>query len=275
MKKNDLPKIISTHIDHRKFNFDIVFTERQGHATELAKVAMTQNVDAAIAVGGDGSANEVATALVGTKVALGIVPCGSGNGMARHLGIPVDLHKSLATINAFNIDIIDTYKVNHHFALGTFGIGFDGHIAHLFNQSSKRGYSTYVKLVLTEFYKYKPKQYRLFFNGQPHHVEAFLLTIANSSQFGNNALIAPLADEQDGLLDISIVKPFPLWKAPALINRLMKNTLMKSKYFTGYQTDSIKVENNSILPAHIDGEPLTFSENIEINVVPKSLLVIS
>src|SRR5689334_17658830 len=212
----DLAAMANEMTDKEQFDFEIVMTKAAKHATELAK-EVAGVVDDVVAVGGDGSVNEVAKGLIGSKTVLGIIPMGSGNGMARHLKIPVDTKQAFHLINNGRTDTIDTMMVNGEFAIGTIGIGFDAHIAHLFADAGTRGYGTYVKLVLSEFYKYKPYKYHITVDGDTFDRVCFLLTFANSSQFGNNAVIAPYADVQDGFLDVSMMKKFPFYLAPHLI----------------------------------------------------------
>jgi diacylglycerol kinase (ATP) len=271
--KVDLVAMANEMTDKLQFDFEIVLTKAAKHATELAKEAAGA-ADIVIAVGGDGSVNEVARGLLGSKTALAIIPMGSGNGMARHLKIPIETKAAFNLINNGRIDTIDTMQVNNEFAIGTIGIGFDAHIAHLFANAGTRGYGTYVKLVLTEFYKYKPVNYHITVDGKSFDKECFLLTFANSSQFGNNAVIAPYADVQDGIIDVSMMKKFPFFLAPHLIWRLMNNSIHKSRFFQMKQGRSISVRNQRILQGHIDGEPVTFTGDIHVKILPMSLNVL-
>jgi diacylglycerol kinase (ATP) len=274
VKRNlDLAAMANEMTDKLQYDFEVVLTKAAKHATELAKES-AGIADVVVAVGGDGSVNEVAKGLIGSKTALGIIPMGSGNGMARHLTIPVITKDAFHLINNGRIDTIDTMEVNNEFAIGTIGIGFDAHVAHLFASSPKRGYGTYVKLVLSEFYKYKPVTYNITVDSETFDSECFLLTFANSSQFGNNAVIAPHADVQDGIIDVSMMKKFPFFLAPHLIWRLMNNSIHKSRFFTMKQGRSIRVRNQRILQGHIDGEPVTFSGDINVKINPMSLNVL-
>src|SRR4029078_4837392 len=141
------------------------------------------------------------------------------NGMARHLGIPTNNLKAILNINTGITDTIDTITVNDHFCIGTIGTSFDAHIAHLFAKAASRGYSTYAKLVLKEFSTYPVKKFSMIIDGRVHEEECFLLTFSNSSQFGNNFMIAPFADVKDGLIEISIMHRFPAIAAPGIILR--------------------------------------------------------
>jgi YegS/Rv2252/BmrU family lipid kinase len=273
-KKDSFKGLIEKHIDHSIFESEICFTEYAGHATILSTEASEKGFDSVVVVGGDGSVNEAAKALVGKKTALGIIPAGSGNGMARHLGIPVDPVQAISLLNTGQRVLIDTLSVNSMFCIGTIGIGFDAHVAHLFARANKRGYSTYVKLVLTEFPVYKDKKFSILVDGILHERNCFLLTIANSSQFGNNAVIAPFADERDGIIDISIMRKFPLLAAPGLIYRLMHNSIHRSRYFTALKGRHVVIRNNDTMIGHIDGEPVEFLGDLDIRLNPLSLNVI-
>jgi len=260
--------------DPERFEVEICLTEAPHHATALSREAARAGTGLVVAVGGDGSVNEVAAGLEGTGAALGIVPAGSGNGMARHLGLPMDPVKAFGIVLAGKTERIDTVRVNGRFCIGTFGVGFDAHIAHLFAAAPRRGYSTYVKLVLSEFRQYRAVTYSFDVDGKPLKRSCFLLTVANSSQFGNNAVIAPFADVRDGWLEISMMSSFPAWKAPGLIWRLMNNSLDGSRYFSSDRAREVLIHNNAQLRAHIDGEPVTFDTDIHVKVVPASLTTV-
>lgn len=272
--KQHFAEWINAQIDKNKFAIEICYTDAPGHATTLSLEAKQLSYYAVVAVGGDGSVNETAKGLVGSETALGIIPTGSGNGMARHLKIPVDFKKSVSLLNYSQIEKIDTLSIDSHFCAGTFGIGFDAHIAHLFSKAGSRGYSTYVKLVLREFYKYPTHQYNLVVDGKNIFIESFLLTFANSSQFGNNAVIAPFADVKDGKIDIAVVKKFKAIFAPHLIYRMMNNQLQGSRFFETMQAQQILVQNKGLLKGHIDGEPVVFEEDVKVTINPLSLHVL-
>ena len=272
--KDAIPGLISGLTDTNEIDFEICLTRAPKHATELAREAAANQFDVVVAVGGDGSANETAHGLLGSETALGIIPTGSGNGMARHLKIPLDPGEAVSVINRFNRQVIDSVTANGEFCLGTIGVGFDAHIAHLFAKSSVRGYATYVKLVLTEFYKYKPRNFQLTVDGKEFSKECFLLTFANSSQFGNNAVIAPFADVTDGLIEVSMMGKFPVLSAPHLIYRLMNNTIHRSRYFEMARGKNLLLKNSGALQGHIDGEPVTFQDDLHVQIVPGSISVI-
>ena len=272
--KNNVIPVINSYIDKKTFQTDICITEAPGHATELSADACERGYDIVVAVGGDGSVNETAKVLVNSNTSLGIIPAGSGNGMARHLKISVNTIKAVKLLNDGKSETIDTLNVNDRFCIGTIGIGFDAYIAHLFSKKAKRGYSTYVKLVLTEFSSFKEKSFSILVDGKQYDRDCFLLTFANSSQFGNNAVIAPFANVRDGIIDISMMGKFPALAAPSLIYRLMNNTIYKSSYFNSLRGKNITVINKKIMQGHIDGEPVLFESDLNIKINPLSLKVI-
>ncbi len=273
--KHNFADWITSTIDTTIFECDISYTTAPHHATKLARQAANDKYDIVVAVGGDGSVNETGSGLIGTKTALGIIPTGSGNGMARHMKIPIDFKKAVALLNTGECTAVDTLTVNERVCIGTFGIGFDAHIAHLFASAGTRGYSTYVKLVLAEFSKYKPVYFKIFADKKEYHLNCFLLTFANSSQFGNNAVIAPFADVKDGIIDISMLQKFPAYVAPHLIYRMMNNSIHNSRFFDRLSAKEIIVRNEKIVKGHIDGEPIELEGDIEIQIKPLSLNIVT
>ena len=272
--KHDIPDLINRILDKNQYDFEIAVTEGPKHATALSREAAQKNCHVVVSIGGDGSANEVAEGLLETETALAFIAAGSGNGMSRHLKIPMRIENALHVINTGKIEQIDTIRLNEAFCLGTIGVGFDAHIAHLFADSPKRGYLTYVKFVLTEFYKYKPLTYELTVDDRAFSKECFLLTFANSSQFGNNAVIAPFANVQDGIIEVSMLKNFSFLNAPSLIYRLMNNSIHHSNFFSMMKGKNIVLKNNRLLKAHIDGEAVTFNSDLHIKIMPHSLNVL-
>ncbi|MBK9412994.1 MAG: diacylglycerol kinase family lipid kinase [Bacteroidetes bacterium] len=273
--KHSFTDWINSNIDRSIFECEITHTTAPHHATALARDAAENNFDIVVAVGGDGSVNETGAGLIGTKTALGIIPTGSGNGMARHMKIPIHFQKAVALLNTGTNELVDTLTVNNRPCIGTFGIGFDAHIAHLFAGAGTRGYSTYVKLVLAEFSKYKPVYFKIFADKKEYHLNCFLLTFANSSQFGNNAVIAPFADVKDGIIDISMLQKFPAYVAPHLVYRMMNNSIHNSRFFDRLNAKEILVRNETIVKGHIDGEPVELEGDIEIKVKPLSLNIVT
>ncbi len=258
----------TTRAGHRA---QCVITQARGHATELAReAAKTGEWDAIVAVGGDGTVNEVAHALLHTEVPLGILPMGSGNGLARHLEIPLTLQPALQHLFASRPTVIDSATLNGKSFFCVAGLGFDAYVGNLFGQQTRRGWNTYVKVSMRAFWEYQPL--RLKINGLP--TEVFSLSFANAGQFGNNAWVAPHADLTDGLLEVCTVTPFPRWYGTALTYQLFTKTLRSSAYVSYQSLTELTVETASPALVHFDGEPWQLETNrIEVQIVPNSLLV--
>ncbi len=272
-RQKTIEKLIDTSLNKNLFTPEIKYTEAPKHAIELSKQAANK-YDVVVAVGGDGSINEVSRGLINTNTALAILPTGSGNGLARYLKIPLNLKKAVQIINNFNIKEIDTVNINEQKFVSIAGIGFDAHISYKFADYGKRGFVSYVKLVINEFRKYKAQKYHLTIDGNQYEKNAFLISFANSSQFGNNANISPKAKIDDGLIDICFLKKFPVVAAPCLGFRLFNKTIDKSKYIEIIQGKEIKITYPQPLIAHIDGEPVEFQNELNIKINPLSLKII-
>lgn len=266
--KDYIPGLIQKNIDHAKFDVQIVFTERRGHAAEL--VAQS-DFDIYVAVGGDGTLNEIASKLVHSTAAMGILPLGSGNGLARHAGISMDVCTAIKELNNASISIIDTCTCNGHAFINMAGVGFDAHIGKTFAESKTRGFKTYLVQTLTEFKNYKPQKYTIRCDGKAVEIEAFLISFANSSQYGNNAFIAPDASINDGMLDVCALKPFKAIDILGIGFRLFNKSIKSSRFMQSFQANEIVVERESEGISHLDGEPIAFGKRLEIKVVPKSL----
>jgi diacylglycerol kinase (ATP) len=233
--------------------------------------AENENVDVVFAVGGDGTVHETARRLVHRKPALGVLPTGSGNGFARHVGIPIDPAAALTSNGGGRIVSIDTASVNGRHFLGVMGVGFDALIADRFASSNVRGLETYVREGLRAFGEFQGEEYEITANGQTIRHHAAVVAIANSGQYGNNARIAPLASLQDGLLDVVIIHETRLIDAAFLLARLFRGTLHEASGVTTFQTSALTLRRAAAGPAHLDGEPLTLPETLEVRVVPQSL----
>ncbi len=255
------------------FVYDIKYTKAPKHAIELSKNASSK-YDIVIAVGGDGSVNEVGQGLINTNTALGIIPTGSGNGLARFLKLPLKIPQALDVIKKTNIKKIDTIIANNMFCLNITGIGFDALISHKFAKYGKRGFSSYLKIVISEYQKYKTQNYDIEIDGKKYTKNAFLISFANSSQFGNNAHISPMAIIDDGLIDISFLKKFPYLAMFNIGIRLFAKNIHKSKYNEIIRAKQIEINGVNKLIGHIDGEPVDFGKNLKIKIIPKSLNVI-
>jgi len=271
--KRAIPKIVENAFAKDKYNVEIFFTQYQGHAKELAKAALEGGIKRIIAVGGDGTVNEVAQALVHSDAVLGIIPKGSGNGLARELHIPMDVKRAMDVIVRGNETVIDCCKANDRVFFCTCGVGFDAAVSLKFAGEKRRGSLTYIKNTIEEYLNYKPEVYDLLIDEQMVQEKAFLIACANASQYGNNAFIAPHASVQDGSMDITILAPFtPLDIAPLAIQLFTKKIDRNSKIKT-FRGKSVSIIRQKSGVMHLDGEPVMVDSRIDISVIPKSLHV--
>jgi diacylglycerol kinase (ATP) len=272
-KKGNIPRLIEAYLDHSKFEFDIAITEYRKHAKALAYQSSLDGFDIVCAVGGDGSVHEVGTALVGTNTRLAIIPAGSGNGLARHLNIPLNLKKAIQCINANYSIQMDTVLVNDKPFLGTGGFGFDAWIARKFDEHHARGFATYIKLVCKEYFKYSPKNISIDTDGVSRNVSVVLCTIANASEFGNGFCVSPKSSVTDGTLELCILRPFSVWSAPSIAFRFFKKTAHRSRFteIIPFQKARLVLQDQI---AHYDGEPFDVRQELNVEVVPKSLYIL-
>ena len=264
--KHEIPDLIDRMMDKERFECKVCITEYAGHAAELAKACAAQGDDIVVAVGGDGTVNEVARSLVHTKTALGIIPCGSGNGLARHLCIPMDIRKALDIINQAQIVDFDYGVINDLPFFCTCGMGFDAFISLKFAEAGKRGPITYVENVLKEGLKYKPETYEIIDDNGTTKYKAFLIACANASQYGNNAYIAPGATMKDGKMDVIIMEPFDALEAPQIAADLFMKTLGNNSKITTCRTRKRTIHRQSPGAIHYDGDPIMTNSDIEVHI---------
>lgn len=272
--KDGVPALIKKHLDADKFEYRIDISTGVLHAQQLAQKNIKQ-FDIIVAVGGDGTINEVASVIVGTDTALGIVPYGSGNGLSRFLGIPMDPEEAIKTLSQDIVHKIDAAQLNGKWFFNLAGFGFDAHISEIFSRGKTRGFITYIKESFKEYSKYKPQKYQLDIDGKKYESEAFMLNFANSSQFGNNVHIAPHASVQDGLLDVCFVKQAPLYRFFDIAFRLFNKTIDKSEYIDIIQGKHIFVKREQPGAIHLDGEPQMAGLDFEIKIVPAALNIVT
>ena len=240
----------------------------------MAKQAVEDKVGIVVAVGGDGTVNEVGKALINTDTAIGIIPTGSGNGLARHLAIPMNVKKSLQILNQACIHKLDYGIINGIPFFCTCGMGFDAFISMKFAEAGKRGVVTYVQKVLEEGLKYEPQTYDIEDNEGVHHYKAFLISVANASQYGNNAYIAPQASMSDGLLDIIIMEPFDIIDAPQVAIEMFNKTLDKNSKIKTFKAKRIHIHRKEEGVIHYDGDPIMAGKDVEIKLVSKGIKVV-
>jgi YegS/Rv2252/BmrU family lipid kinase len=273
IKGLDMRKVIEENLDARQFEYQIVYTPYAQHATQLAQDALLESADMIAAVGGDGTVNEVGRALVHTKAVLVIIPVGSGNGLARHLGIPVGLVPAIKALNHAHPIVIDTAKINAKTFLGVAGIGFDAHIAQQFAQFGKRGFFSYCQVALREFPRYESEWYQMTIDGKPIMRKAFVLTFANSSQYGNDFIIAPQARLSDDYLDLVIIDDIPRYSILQFLYKFKHGALHRSRHFETHRFREMTVRHRD-MQAHLDGEPLLFHNQIKVTIQPPSLKIL-
>lgn len=272
--KQTFKKVALQHLNEELFLPEFVFSKGVHHAEQLAKEGIKKGFEIIVAVGGDGTINEVAKALLGTGITLGIIPKGSGNGLARALNIPISEKAALRMLNRSTVKQIDVGYINGVPFFNMAGMGFDALISSRFAHKKIRGPLGYMKAVFSEIIKYAPLDYVINVDGKVMERKAFMISIANSPQYGNEAYISPKASVEDGLLDICIVKPFHWIYLPKMIYSLFSKTANKTDYVEIILGKKIEITRSKEEEIHVDGEPLTAEKDLEILVVPKSLRVI-
>ena len=273
--KDEIPALIESRLDHERFDYEVQLTGYAGHATEIARDCVARGVDAAVAVGGDGTVNEVARAITHSHTALGIIPCGSGNGLARHLCIPMDTKKAIDIVNACNIEAFDYGVINGLPFFCTCGMGFDAFISLKFAEAGKRGPITYVENVLKEGLKYQPETYEVETDDGAHRYKAFLIACANASQYGNNAYIAPGATMKDGEMDVIIMEPFNALEAPQIAADLFLKTLPNNSKIKTFRTRHLHIRRNAPGAIHYDGDPVMTDPEVDVRIEPLGIRILT
>jgi len=254
--------------------YQIAIWKDKDHFEEITSLLKTEGYTDAIAVGGDGTVNHVAKTILGTSIRLGIVPIGSGNGLARSLGLSVNIEKVIRQIVTGKTATIDSGTVNNRPFFCTSGIGFDAHIGNLFATSVKRGLQSYVKITIAELFKYRAKNYTLLLNDQVIKRKAFLITVANAGQYGNDFYIAPLASMQDGKFHVVILKPFNAFHLPVLMTKILRRKAHLSTRIETYTTDKLTIVRDDKDTIHFDGEPAFEEKEVVFENKPGSLRVL-
>ncbi len=266
--------LLDEKVDKTRYAWEVVYTERAGHAVEIAAKAAEEKADVVVAIGGDGTINEIARSLVHTDTALGIIPCGSGNGLARHLRIPMDPKKALEILNEGCQDIIDYGKINGANFFCTCGVGFDAFVSLKFAHAGKRGLLTYLEKTLQESLKYQPETYELETENGVSKYKAFLIACGNASQYGNNAFITPRATLTDGLLDVTILEPFTVLDVPSLAFQLFNKTIDQNSRIKTFRCKQLCIRRTAPGVVHFDGDPMETSAEINIELIQKGLHVV-
>ena len=273
--KQSIPEKIASSFDPKKYDVIIRFTGYAGHATEITKQAVKENYKYVIAAGGDGTVNEIARALVNTPCVLGIIPLGSGNGLARDLNISMTIDKSIETISKGVKRKIDYGVANDNIFFCTCGVGFDAFVSERFAEEKMRGPIGYVKNILESVIDFKSEEYELTYEGKTIKERAFVVTCANASQYGNEAYIAPGADMEDGKMNVSLIKPINALEMPQTTIQLFTKSLHKSNKVINILTSDLVIKRGRSGVMHIDGESIAAGKEIVVKIMPKGLNVLA
>lgn len=284
-KQKNIENVIEKYLDHRTLDYSVRYTEYSHHGKQLAREAVEQGCfDAIVAVGGDGSVNDVATSLSGTDVAMGIIPCGSGNGLARNLHIPLTPSHAVEILNKYNVATIDTITVSNnpekdgeshsHIIASIAGVGFDALVARRMQDAKLRGLQAYARIILNDYPTYKEQTYKMKIDDREVERKAWFISFANSNQFGFNTAIAPLAKLDDGLIDICIVDKIPLIHLPMTAPLLYLNHFELSQHVEMYKAREVTVYNNEEEWVNIDGEGEFIGKELHFKNSNKSLKVL-
>lgn len=271
VSKHRIVPYILRKMRSKGMDMDVARTEYPGHAHILAADAAKQGYDAVLVCGGDGTVNEAASGLVGTNTVLGIIPAGSGNGLARHLGIPVDVSRSLKVIAQRKVIKADYGTANDKPFFCTFGVGFDAAVSERFARQKRRGIMMYLKSAIDEYINFSPEEYTIEANGKVLTDKAFLVVVCNASQYGNNAFIAPDASVTDGELDLTIVHADNAFEHARFGIDLLTGFVGKNAQIDTIRVKSAKIRRTKEGVAHIDGDPKIMPCEIEIDCHPGAI----
>lgn len=275
VKKEGLKELIEKETTKQQIAYEIVATNALGDYDFLKEKIIAENITDVVMVGGDGTVNQVAASLKNERVQFGIIPVGSGNGLARAANIPLKPKDALQLIFTGTAKKIDAFLINNQFSCMLSGIGFDAQVAHDFAAKASRGLLTYTTQSLINFFKAHPYQFEIILDNFSFYSDAFFISVANSNQFGNNFTIAPKASLSDGLLDIVIVQKMNKAKLPfAVLKQIRGNNKLQdlvdsitNKNVLYFQTPSLKIKNIKHAPFHIDGEPKETADEFSIDIL--------
>ena len=274
--KEKIIAFIAEKLNAANISFSIDYTNATGNYTILKEQVVAKRITDIVIVGGDGSVNQVVQAFAEMRLRFGILPVGSGNGLARAAGIPTKIKRALQVIVEGNTMPVDAFTINDTFSCMLSGLGFDAQVAHNFARKAKRGLFNYTKESLLHFFKAQPYGFEVKLPEFSFFTDAFLISIANSNQFGNNVTIAPQAKLNDGLLDVIVVQKMHKVKLPyAILKQLSGNNKMQQlvedmehKNIVYFQTPSLEISNTQLAPLHIDGEAVASAQHLSVKVLP-------
>lgn len=273
-RQKKIEKILQNNLNHDLFDYKVRYTEYIHHGTEIARDAVDRGYDCVVAVGGDGSVNDVVQGIKDSDTRLGIIPCGSGNGLARSLKLPLQPWLATRVLNQQFEQTIDSIVVNDNWVVvNAAGCGFDAFIARLMHAAKTRGFSAYTNLVLREYTRYKNSNYRLVIDGQEYYRNAWFIAIANSQQYGYNLAVAPKAELDDGLLDISILDKVPIDHLPITAPLAFTNHLDLSQHVEMFKAKDVLIEGNADRWVNLDGEGENIGTSVHFVVHPQSVKI--
>jgi YegS/Rv2252/BmrU family lipid kinase len=271
INKTTFPNLIEKSIDLNLFTYTFRYSTSTENLIQLAKEAVEAGVDCIVAVGGDGTLNIVASAIANTPIKLAVIPMGSGNGLARHMGISMNPSEAIQSINRYQSAKIDAGMANNQFFINVAGAGFDAHVSQKFAEATSRGFISYAKISIGEFARYASEEYELTIDGKTVNHKAFIICVGNGSQYGNNAYISPSAQVNDGFFNITVIKPFRIIDMPVLAFDLFAKRIDKSYLATTYTGNSILLKRLNPGVFNIDGEPIEMERDIYFNMMPSCI----
>ena len=279
INKSKYKKIIQEEMNASGIQYEFLDTNARGSYPDLEKRILQDEITDVVVIGGDGTISSVSAALRHTNARFGIIPAGSGNGLAFAAGISNDTRKAVKVIIEGYAALIDAFSINNHYSCMLSGIGFDAKVAHQFAGSGKRGFITYLKIVIKNFFSATPYPFKVHFQNRLLATEAYFISIANSNQFGNHFTIAPKAKLNDGLMDMVIVQKMnKLQLLISIIQQIrfgdIKEDIFKEHSIVYTQTDMIEIENPSLAPLHIDGDPFGTDSKFNIKIIRDAFLLI-
>jgi len=273
-RKRNIPGLIEKYIDRSAMETEVIFTSYAGHAVEITKEYVAKNFDTVVAVGGDGSVNEVARCLAGTPVTLGIIPLGSGNGLARHLRIPLHTGKAIELLNRNKRERIDACQVNKHYFFSGAGFGFVADVVHSIKRSGFRGFKGYTLHAMKNYFFYRAQKVHLEANGRVFDGAYFVVHVSNSNQFGYEMKIAPDADLQDGVMELVIASKKARWHVLGLAFDTFTNRFQRNNKIFYLHTPRVKVDFEGRMKVHVDGDAVWLDSPAVFRVLPLHLNVI-
>jgi YegS/Rv2252/BmrU family lipid kinase len=273
-EKSELRSWIQALLDFNKYDYDYFVTSHPGHGKQLAREAVQQKLYMVVIAGGDGSVNEIGAELIHSNTMLGILPFGSGNGFAMHLGLGRNVKKAIQILNTGKSITIDSCSLNDMPFVNLAGVGFDAKVAYQTKKSKKRGFLLYFWSAIREAFSYKNKSYTLWTDGVSRDLKSFSITVANASMFGYNFVIAPKAFLTDGLLDVVIIKHVPKWRYILSVWRFLNKSIDKSRIFELIRAREVAIDSNDPIYYHMDGEGMKSTEKLNFKIHPLSLKIL-